>query len=174
MANSASSAPTNSKSSSRFSTLKVFKFASKDKGQKPPPPPPKDTYYLPNRSFASLVPESVPNSPLYAHPDYRYAQSTATGINSNHSAISLVSSVASAKSSQPSDNSPRPTIRKEKSMNFFKFGRRSPKSPANRTPTSSVDDPQPPSQPPQPDEGISMPWNFQVSCIRPSLRSSIV
>ncbi|TFK71530.1 hypothetical protein BDN72DRAFT_431782 [Pluteus cervinus] len=156
---SASSTHTNhsvNSRASRFSTLKVFKFQTKDKS-KPPPLPPKDPYYLNNRSLASLVPDSAPNSPLYTNPNFTCAESSANTMNPNPSSISLVSSVTSAKSSQPSDAN-HLQVREKKSMSFFKFGKRSPKSPSLKTSPSSIEDVPPP---PTPDDNISMPWNFQ-------------
>ncbi|KAF8889070.1 hypothetical protein BD779DRAFT_1672030 [Infundibulicybe gibba] len=128
-------ASTASSSKSRFSTLRVFGFSSRDKDAKPPPLPPKDPYYLQNKSLASLTPDSlsIPNSPISLHRDN----------NPNKSTMSLVSSATSARSFSPAEHRPP---KKEKSR-LFGFVKRSPKSPP---PASTADD-----------DSISLPWNFQ-------------
>lgn len=145
--------------SSRFSTLNVFKFHSKSKppSEVPPPLPPKDTYYLQNKSLASLSPDTPsipPRSPL--SPSSQYSRRP----DMNQSSMSLASSAASARSSSPAD----PSLlgqKKRKASTFFKFPKRSPKSPptTSNTPLEAV----PPL--PKEDDGISLPWNFQVSSV---------
>lgn len=142
--------------SSRFSTLNVFKFHSKSKppSELPPPLPPKDTYYLQNKSLASLSPDTPsipPHSPL--SPNSQYSRRP----DINQSSMSLVSSAASARSSSPADLSQK----KRKGSTFFKFPKRSPRSPptTSNTPLEAV----PPL--PREDDGISLPWNFQVSSV---------
>lgn len=142
--------------SSRFSTLNVFKFHSKSKppSEVPPPLPPKDTYYLQNKSLASLSPDTPsipPHSPL--SPNSQYSRRP----DINQSSMSLVSSAASARSSSPADLSQK----KRKGSTFFKFPKRSPRSPptTSNTPLEAV----PPL--PREDDGISLPWNFQVSSV---------
>ncbi|KAF8644002.1 hypothetical protein AX16_008719 [Volvariella volvacea WC 439] len=175
MASSGTPSPSQTSKSSRFSTLKVFKFQPKDKGTKPPPLPPKDTnnYYLnPNKSFASLVPvpDSVPSSPLptqqvYRNPYPPSITSVTMNMNPNQSSISLVSTAPSAKSSiLPPSEAPHGasasgsggSAKKEKGLSFFKFGKRGSKASSTKSP---VDDSRPPT--PTDDENISMPWNFQ-------------
>lgn len=160
--NTASSPPNSTSKTSRFSTLKVFKFSSKEKNLKPPPLPPKDAYYLRNRSLASLSPDSLslpPNSPLSPQPIYQYARKPSPEPHQTHpsqSTMSLVSSAASAKSS-PSAERSRPQSQK-KALSFLKFPKRSPKSPSVKSVGTSEQLEPPPSTD---DEGISLPWNFQ-------------
>ncbi|KIK09564.1 hypothetical protein K443DRAFT_127473 [Laccaria amethystina LaAM-08-1] len=160
--NTASSPPNSTLKTSRFSTLKVFKFASREKNLKPPPLPPKDAYYLRNRSLASLSPDALslpPNSPLSPQPIYQYARRLSPEPNQTHpsqSTMSLVSSAASAKSS-PSAERSRPQSQK-KALSFLKFPKRSPKSPSAKS-VGASEQLEPP--PPTDDEGISLPWNFQ-------------
>ncbi|KAF8064011.1 STE/STE20/PAKA protein kinase [Lyophyllum atratum] len=148
--------------SSRFSTsLKAFKFSTKDKESKPPPLPPKDIYYLRNnRSLASLAPDSlsIPNSPLSPHSQ----RSLRPSPDMNHSSISLVSSAASARSFSPAEPMPplpsQPLKKsKSKGSGFFKFARRSPRVVSSKSPPPAEAVPQPPNE----DDSISMPWNFQ-------------
>ncbi|KAJ2915100.1 hypothetical protein MD484_g5300, partial [Candolleomyces efflorescens] len=156
MASSSSSAtsPQTPNLSSRFSSLKVFKFGSKEKDGRPPPPPPKDNYYLRNRSMHSLLPDSqslAPSSPLSPHQPFPYPKQPSP--DANHSTMSLASSAASAISSPPPEQpKSRPTSRgKERALAFLGFGKRSPRSPSsNGGPPTPADD-----------ENISMPWNFQ-------------
>ncbi|KII90107.1 hypothetical protein PLICRDRAFT_40309 [Plicaturopsis crispa FD-325 SS-3] len=148
-----------SRQNSRFSTLKVFKFASSssssnsssnrkvDDAGPPPPPPPKDPYYLYNRSLTSLSPDSLslPTTPLT--PDYRRPSPAPS-----QSSMSLLSSAASvAPSVAPS--TAETTVSSKKSFFKLGLGKRSPKprSPAEMSyPPESADD-----------ENISLPWNFQ-------------
>ncbi|TFK37694.1 hypothetical protein BDQ12DRAFT_685120 [Crucibulum laeve] len=164
---STSSTNLSSMKSSRFSTMKVFKFGSKEKEKdlKPPPLPPKDPYYLQNRSFTSLSPDSQslpPNSPLSPQSNFQYPHRPSPSPDPNQSTMSLASSAASMKSSPPPDQrqqgqSQTQTQKKDKGLSFLKFGKRSPRSPPVKEPL--VDDAEP--APPAEDDGISLPWNFQ-------------
>ncbi|KAK0189598.1 STE/STE20/PAKA protein kinase [Armillaria mellea] len=148
--------------SSRFSTLKVFKLHKKEKEPSllppPPPPPPKDPYYLNNRSLASLSPDSLslPSSPLSPPFHYPFApRKQSTFPHPNSSTMSLVSSSASAMSYTPE----RGQHLGSKKSGFFRFTKRSPKSPSVK---SSVRDETSTLQSfDSNDESISLPWNFQ-------------
>ncbi|TFK24887.1 hypothetical protein FA15DRAFT_669093 [Coprinopsis marcescibilis] len=152
------SAPLQSNFSSRFSTLKAFKFGSREGNGKPPPPPPKDDYYLRNRSMASLSPDAFslpPNSPLSPRHNMYTSQ---TSPDPNQSTMSLASSVASGAMSTQGESKSRPQSRgKERLTSFLRIGRRSPKSPPSRAGTADELD----AGPPQEDGSISMPFNFQ-------------
>lgn len=148
---SASSTGSSGPKPSRFSTFKGFKL-SRDKGSKPPPPPPKDSFYLRNRSLASLSPDSPPtppHSPLFPNTQFLRRPSP----NMNQSTISLVSNPASC----PPD-APHPISRQREKMSAFFRLRRSPKSPLTKSPPSIEELPSPAKE----DENISLPWNFQV------------
>jgi p21-activated kinase 1 len=147
---------------SRFSTLKVFNFAGAG-GSKadrniddslPPPPPPKDRYYLFNKSMSSLSPDSfsMPSTPLSA--GFKRGGSS---LAPSHSTMDLHefggSSSAPSTSSKSSVTSKRSLFGKLASKS-----RRRPKSSLRQSPP--VDDAQ--SQAPSEDDGISLPWNFQV------------
>jgi p21-activated kinase 1 len=156
-----------SSKTSRFSTLKVFKFNKGADNLKPPPPPPKDYYYLNNRSLASLSPDSfsqsVPNSPLSPQMAY-YQNNFARGpspsppqnynYNTNSSSMSLSSS-----GGDPSPGSQPASLGKTKGSGFFRFAKRSPRSPSIKSPNH------PDSPISGDDENISMPTNFQVCLI---------
>lgn len=147
-----STASSTSKPSSRFSTLKVFKFA----GSKPPPLPPKDPYFPPNPSLPSLnqsfsetstLPATTPiyaqyaNVPRSPSPSPSYATSRVT-------VSPPTSTFASAESSGS-----RKTLLKLPS-----FMRR-PRTPrTSDTDGSSMLHPQELSD----DPSISLPWNVQV------------
>ncbi|KAF9451336.1 hypothetical protein P691DRAFT_724329 [Macrolepiota fuliginosa MF-IS2] len=134
--------------SSRFSTLKMFKFNGKEKA---PPPPPKDPYYLPNRSMTSLSPDSLsipPQSPI--SPQYLTQYPHRRSPAPSQSTMSLVSSTASQLSGPLTDQA---APKKKKSMSFLKFGKRSKSS--TREPDAGY------SLPPEEDENISWPSNFQ-------------
>ncbi|GLB44224.1 putative protein tyrosine kinase [Lyophyllum shimeji] len=159
---SASSTTTSNTKSSRLSTtLKAFKFTSKDKEPKPPPLPPKDIYHLRNnKSLASLSPDtlSIPNSPL--SPQSQRSRRPSPDMNMNQSSISLVSSAASARSFTPAEPVPpvpSQPLKKSKGSRFFKFSKRSPKGVSSTSPPPSEADLPPPAV----DDNISMPWNFQ-------------
>ncbi|EKM52687.1 uncharacterized protein PHACADRAFT_164621 [Phanerochaete carnosa HHB-10118-sp] len=152
-----------SRQNSRFSTLKVFKFAGV---QKPPPPPPKDPYFQPNHSLASL---SQPVSPGTFSPPFITQPSTPMSANFSSSVRSvspspsytLSHSVASYAPTydptrtmlSPSQASLTPESASSK-KSFFKFPSLSKRP---KTPKLSPED-----LPPEPDPSISMPWNFQV------------
>ena len=150
--------PQASNLSSRFSSLKVFKFSKGNDNRLPPPPPPKDEYYLRNRSMASLLPDNqslAPSSPLSPNQPYQYGGAQPSP-DANRSTMSLASSVASGISSPPIESKSRPQSRgKERALAFLKFGKRSPRSPSTTRKESEEGEA-------APDEGISMPWNFQV------------
>lgn len=132
--------------SSRFSTMKLFKLGK----DRPPPPPPKDPYYLPNRSMTSLSPDSLslpPQSPLSPNYLSQYSHAPAP----SQSTMSLVSSSASHLSVPQTGQDP---LKRKKSLNFLKFGKRS----KSREPVIP--------SPPEEDENISWPSNVQV-CFRP-------
>ncbi len=160
-----SSAGSNGKAS-RFSTLKVFKLSRKDKESSlPPPPPPKDPYYLNNRSLASLVPDShsMPSTPLSPPFQYQFPRKQNTFPHPSSSSMSLVSSAASAVSYSP-DTAHGLAAKKS---GFFKF-KRSPRSPSVKS--SKMDDTSTQSSSQScesTDDGISLPWNFQV-CLSPA------
>jgi hypothetical protein len=144
-----------SRNNSRFSTLKVFKF---NKERPPPPPPPKDDQYfqqglqvqggpygssksLYNPSVTSLSPPADLLPSLPTTPDYNRA----------------------SPESAPSVRSfgPAMSIESEKSKrNIFKF---SSITKRNRSTRNLIETEDP--EPPQEDEGISGPWNFQVSLL---------
>ncbi|KAG2143980.1 hypothetical protein BD769DRAFT_1001206 [Suillus cothurnatus] len=140
-----------SRNNSRFSTLKVFKF---NKERPPPPPPPKDDQYfqqglqvqggpygssksLYNPSVTSLSPPTGVLPSLPTTPDYNRASPEST----------------------PSVRSfgPAMSIESEKSKrNIFKFSSMGKRNKSTRN-LIETEDP----EPPQEDEGISSPWNFQ-------------
>lgn len=158
---------------SRFSTLKVFKFAS---AARPPPPPPKDPYYLPNHSLASLsqtLPPETFTPPFATNPNTPMSAGYASSARSPSPSPSYTPSFAPSQASQapscydltrtrlgPSTTSlspPSANSRKGFSFKFGSLGKRpkTPKSPASVAsgdlPPETADDP-----------SISMPWNFQV------------
>ena len=164
-----SMASTTQHSSSRFSTLKIFRLA----GSKPPPPPPKDAIYLyasaNNQSLLSLSNQSVAPtaSPKQTNPTgppsirapsptpSRVLQSSSPqlhhppppGYHQHQSSAASMSSTTLSPDSGPG-NSKRSFIRK-----LSNIGRRSaPKSSPVANPEDASDD-----------ESISRPWNFQVS-----------
>ncbi|KAG2151033.1 uncharacterized protein EDB93DRAFT_318012 [Suillus bovinus] len=140
-----------SRNNSRFSTLKVFKF---NKERPPPPPPPKDDQYfqqglqvqggpygssksLYNPSVTSLSPPADLLPSLPTTPDYNRA----------------------SPESAPSVRSfgPAMSIESEKSKrSLFKFSSMGKRNRSTRN-LMETEDP----EPPQEDESISRPWNFQ-------------
>lgn len=144
-----------SRNNSRFSTLKVFKF---NKERSPPPPPPKDDQHfqqglqvqggpygssksLYNPSVTSLSPPSDLLPSLPTTPDYNRA----------------------SPESAPSVRSfgPAMSIESEKSKrSIFKFSSMGKRNKSTRN-LIETEDP----EPPQEDESISKPWNFQVSLL---------
>jgi len=136
---------------SRFSTLKVFNFAGGSKSDNgtlmPPPPPPKDRYYLYNKSMSSLSPNSfsMPSTPL------------SVGFSPSGPSQSTADLHEFGSSLSPSSQSSAPAKR-----GFFgKMASKSKRNPRPVTPKT------PDTQSPVPteDDGISLPWNFQVSKI---------
>ncbi|GJE92910.1 kinase-like protein [Phanerochaete sordida] len=152
-----------SRQNSRFSTLKVFKFAGTQK--QPPPPPPKDPYYQPNHSLASLsqtLPETF-SPPFATHPSTPMSSSYSSSVRSASPSPSYTPSQYTASHAptydptrtmlSPSQTSLAPDGSSSSKKPFFKFpslGKRP------KTPKSQYDD-----LPPEPDPSISMPWNFQ-------------
>jgi hypothetical protein len=150
--------------SSRFSTLKVFNFAAgggngsklpDPSGSSPPPLPPKDRYYLFNKSMSSLSPDaySMPSTPL--SPAFR------RGANPSASSQSTVDLHEFGASPGPSGLS---SAQAKKGF----FGKLASKSKRGQKSSSTrrsppADDIQ--SQAPSEDDGISLPWNFQVSVL---------
>lgn len=161
---------TNGKAStSRFSSLRVFKFKQSSKSPSrsaivddgPPPLPPKDPSYLSrnysqySHSLASLSPDSasmshsMPGSPLSPPANPNLIVGTVTSPSRpdlhnrafNNSSMSLVSAVS------------RSSGVKQKKSGFFNFKKGSSmKSPSSRD--TALDSGE--------DDNISMPWNFQV------------
>ena len=142
---------------SRFSTLKVFKFASKE--ARPPPPPPKDKLYSTNRSVISLSPDSlsVPSTPHTPHPQHPYFLSP----NMNKSSVSVVSTAASTSTSYAATEGTSQKGPKKTKSGFFKLPKRSPRENSIKSPPLE-DVP----QLPPPDDNISIPFNFQVGLIQ--------
>lgn len=143
-----------SRQNSRFSSLKVFKFAP----AKPPPLPPKDPYYLHNPSLPSLghslspdTPGSQPVTPLSA----QYAGLIRSPSPSPSYAPSRVTMSPSTSSSTLSPESAGFRKGLQKLTSFSKRPR-TPKSPE----LGRTGDMQPPE--PADDPSISLPWNFQV------------
>jgi hypothetical protein len=136
---------------SRFSSLKAFKFPSKD--PLPPPLPPKDPYYLSNRSLGSLSPDSLPGSPLST----QYAKRPSPA--PYQSTMSLISTAVSLSPISVAESSTRKPKRDKSIFRFVKRSPRSPNPPSPKSP-SSMEAHSPPGTD---DENISMPWNFQVS-----------
>ncbi|KAI0920551.1 hypothetical protein AcV5_010260 [Taiwanofungus camphoratus] len=142
-----------SRQNSRFSSLKVFKFAP----AKPPPLPPKDPYYLHNPSLPSLghslspdTPGSQPVTPLSA----QYAGLIRSPSPSPSYAPSRVTMSPSTSSSTLSPESAGFRKGLQKLTSFSKRPR-TPKSPepgrtGDMQPLEPADDP-----------SISLPWNFQ-------------
>ena len=125
-------------SSSRFASLKVFKFAAGSSKHSPPVPPPKDNVPT-SGSCVSLVSHlSTPMTP--ASPDYTRSQSTPP-FPAVHSPAFSSQDPASASSSATSFG-----------KGLIKFAKRSltPKSTTRQLSESSAE------------SQISMPWNFQV------------
>lgn len=153
--------------SSRLSSFKMFKSFGKDTERslggdlKPPPPPPKDPYYkYNNRSMASLSPDylSLPNTPSTSSSP-GYSLNPPPLPHPSSSSVSLVStSAVSAVTAPDSTRGP-----KAKKSGFFKQFKRSSSKMSMRT-QDSFECP-----PPLPDDGVSLPWNFQVRLYTPIL-----
>ncbi|KAI0326313.1 hypothetical protein GY45DRAFT_1348435 [Cubamyces sp. BRFM 1775] len=146
---------TSSKQNSRFSSLKVFKFAA---GSKPPPLPPKDPYRLANPSLPSLgnslSPDSFPSQP--ATP---LSAQYATLLRSPSPSPSYAPSSRTTLS-PPSSTSQDSVGSRRGLFKFSSFSRR-PKTP--KTAESGYSAASESSQPPEAadDPSISLPWNFQ-------------
>jgi p21-activated kinase 1 len=150
---------------SRFSTLKVFNFAggggskadSNNDSLSPPPPPPKDRYYMFNKSMSSLSPDSfsMPSTPLSTG-----FKPGGHSLAPSHSTMDLHEFGGSNSASGTSSKSSAPPKRSL-------FGKLASKSRRGLKPSSRqstlVDDVH--SQAPSEDDGISLPWNFQVSLL---------
>ncbi|KAI8990421.1 hypothetical protein BD414DRAFT_514197 [Trametes punicea] len=156
---------TSSKQNSRFSSLKVFKFAA---GSKPPPLPPKDPFRLPNPSLPSLGNSLSPDS-LPSQPATPLSAQYATLVRSPSPSPSYTPSGHTAVS-PPSSTSLGSTSSRKGLFKFSSLSRR-PKTP--KTAESGYSAASESSQPPEPadDPSISLPWNFQVSpaALHPSL-----
>ena len=127
-------------SSSRFASLKVFKFAAGSSKNSPPIPPPKENPPS-NSSSASLTPDSsTPMTPVT--PDYTRSQSTPP-FSAAHSPTLCSQDPPSASSSTSFGKG------------LLKFAKRSltPKSATRQLSESSED------------SSISLPWGFQVCLI---------
>ncbi|OSC99998.1 hypothetical protein PYCCODRAFT_1446455 [Trametes coccinea BRFM310] len=146
---------TSSKQNSRFSSLKVFKFAA---GPKPPPLPPKDPFRLPNPSLPSLGNSLSPDS-FPSQPTTPLSAQYATLLRSPSPSPSYAPS-SHTTVSPPSSTTPESTGSRKGLFKFSSFSRR-PKTPKtaesgysaaseSSQPSESVDDP-----------SISLPWNFQ-------------
>ena len=145
------------KQNSRFSTLKVFKFAAS--GSKPPPPPPKDPYYLANPSLASLSLDSF-SQPITPVSTYA-ASARSPSPSPSYSTSRYPPSTRDMALSPPTHTATLSPDSAGSRKGIFKlpsFTRR-PKTPKS-TKSNVSDD----SQPPEPvdDPSISTPWNFQV------------
>jgi hypothetical protein len=146
---------------SRFSTLKVFNFAggagskADPNGSSPPPPPPKDRYYLFNKSMSSLSPASfsMPSTPL--SPGFRRRDLSSAP---SQSTVDLHEFGGSKSPPGPSGES---SLHPKKSF-FGKLAAKSKRSQKSRW-SPPADDTQSPA--PSEDDGISLPWNFQVSSL---------
>ncbi|CDO68792.1 hypothetical protein BN946_scf184989.g58 [Trametes cinnabarina] len=151
---------TSSKQNSRFSSLKVFKFAA---GPKPPPLPPKDPFRLPNPSLPSLGNSLSPDS-FSSQPATPLSAQYATLLRSPSPSPSYAPSSYAPSShttlSPPSSTSPESAGSRRGLFKFSSFSRR-PKTPKtaesgysaaseSSQPSESADDP-----------SISLPWNFQ-------------
>lgn len=135
--NSGSGQKHSTSSSSRFGSLKVFKFAAASSKNSPPIPPPKEKPPT-NSSFVSLTAESsAPTTPV--SPDYARSQSTPPYPPTHSPALS---------SQDPTSASSSTSF----GRGLIKFAKRSltPKSVAKQLSEHSEDG------------SISLPWNFQV------------
>ena len=150
---------TSSKHNSRFSSLKVFKFAA---GSKPPPLPPKDPYYLPNPSLRSLGNSLSPDSLPPSQPATPLSAQYATLVRSPSPTPSYAPSRITVSPYSTASNYPEPASSRTRLFKFSSFSRR-PKTPKTAdSGYSAASDSAPPSEPVD-DPSISLPWNFQVS-----------
>lgn len=144
--------PSSSKQNSRFSTLNVFKLAGAGGSAKPPRPPPKDSYHQSNSSALSLSTSSSLAAP--------YPSAPATPIFSGGArAPSPAPSRSTTASSLAPDTVPSTSSRKGFRLGFGRSKSKSPHTPPQELLQQHTQSRYPP---PQEDEGISMPWNFQV------------
>lgn len=150
---------TSSKQNSRFSSLKVFKFAA---GPKPPPLPPKDPYYLPNPSLRSLgnslSPDSIPSQPVTPLSAQYATLARSPSPTPSYAPSRLTVSPYSTASS--STNYPESANSRKGLFKFSSFSRR-PKTPKTADSGFSATSEAVPE--PVDDPSISLPWNFQVS-----------
>ncbi|KAM5537386.1 hypothetical protein V8D89_008905 [Ganoderma adspersum] len=148
---------TSSKQNSRFSSLKVFKFAA---APKPPPLPPKDPYYLPNPSLRSLGNSLSPDSLSPSQPPTPLSAQYATLARSPSPTPSYAPSRITVSPYSTSSNFSESASSRKGLFKFSAFGRR-PKTP--KTAESSHSASSEPLPPPEPidDPSISLPWNFQ-------------
>ncbi|KAI1789682.1 hypothetical protein LXA43DRAFT_553632 [Ganoderma leucocontextum] len=148
---------TSSKQNSRFSSLKVFKFAA---GPKPPPLPPKDPYYLSNPSLRSLGNSLSPDSLSPSQPQTPLSAQYATLARSPSPTPSYAPSRITVSPYSTTSNFPESASSRKGLFKFSSFGRR-PKTP--KTADSSYSASSEPLPPPVPvdDPSISLPWNFQ-------------
>ncbi|KAI0742830.1 hypothetical protein C8Q80DRAFT_1221221 [Daedaleopsis nitida] len=163
---------TSSKHNSRFSSLKVFKFAA---GSKPPPLPPKDPYYLPNPSLRSLgnslSPDSLPSQPATPlSAQYATVARSPSPTPSYAPSRMTVSPYSTTSSTYPDSASSRKGLFK-----FSSFTRR-PKTPKTAdsglsTTASSTTSEflHVPLQDTADDPSISLPWNFQPLRLAPNM-----
>ncbi|KAI0354314.1 hypothetical protein OH77DRAFT_1496880 [Trametes cingulata] len=149
---------TSSKQNSRFSSLKVFKFAA---GSKPPPLPPKDPFRLPNPSLPSLGNSLSPDY-LPSQPTTPLSAQYATLLRSPSPSPSYAPSNHTTVSPPSLSTSPDSAGSRKGLFKFSSFSRR-PKTP--KTAESGYSAASESSIPPEPsaDPSISTPWNFQVS-----------
>jgi hypothetical protein len=137
--NSGSGHKQSTSSSSRFASLKVFKFATVSSRNSPPIPPPKEKPPT-NVSLVSLTTEPyTPRTPVT--PDYSRSQSTPPCPAKHSPALSSQDHISSSSSTASSFG-----------KGLMKFAKRSltPKSVSRQLSESSEDG------------SISLPWNFQV------------
>lgn len=171
-------------SASRFSTLKVFNFtgsgSSGSKSQQtnntngaggsepPPPPPPKDRYFLYNKSMSSLSPESYAGS---APPTPLTPGFSRTSPGPSHSSVDLPGEFGAASLAAPSmfgsrsisGSSGEGSSGARAMKGFFgKIASKSKRAPRAAKSPLIMENVQ--SEATE-DDGISMPWNFQVSVL---------
>jgi hypothetical protein len=146
-----------SPASSRFATLKVFKFskhsqvstavADDSDDALPPPPPPKDQFYsYSNRSATSLDPSSANRARKLNSPSLAPNRSTISLASMHSFSPSVASSSMTAPRKKDKDKEGASRFAK----GLFKFAKRGTKILKAPEPQQS------------PDENISNPWNFQV------------
>lgn len=155
-----------SRQNSRFSTLKVFKFAG---AQRPPPLPPKDPFNQPNHSLASLSQTLSP--PFATHPSTPTSTGYSSSVRSASPSPSYTPSHYAASHTptydptramlSPSQTSLAPDSASSKKP-FFKFPSLSKRPKTPKSPPQDLL--------PEPDPSISMPWNFQVRPVTTTCR----